>query len=84
MNDNAHLAYGDTLSLGQIADVMVGVESTDLLLNRLETMLNKLSAVPARLWLLDIGEMSFYSVAGFNCPREVPDLPAADILMAPQ
>jgi hypothetical protein len=74
----------DELSLGQIADALVGVESTELLLNRIETVLQRVQAVPARLWLMDVGEMVFYCVAGFGCPRDVDDLPAEEILMEPQ
>ena len=74
----------DGLNLAQLADALVGVESTDLLLNRIETVLQRVNALPARLWLMDVGEMVFYCVAGFGCPREVEDLPAEDILMDPQ
>ena len=74
----------DQLNLGQIADALVGIESTELLLNRVETVLQRVDALPARLWLMDVGAMVFYCVAGFGCPRDVEDLPAEDILMEPQ
>lgn len=79
-----HIVEDDPdLGLSSIADVLVGVESTELLVHRLEQLLTRFQALPARLWLIDMGDMVFYAVAGFGCERQAADLPAQDILMDP-
>lgn len=71
------------LTLAQIADALVGVESSQMLLHRVEQLLVRCQGIPARLWLIDTGRMTFYCVAGFGCDANVDDLPAEDILMEP-
>ncbi|TVR13183.1 MAG: GAF domain-containing protein [Planctomycetota bacterium] len=71
------------LNLSSIADVLVGVESTELLVHRIEQLLTRFHALPARLWLIDMSDMVFYAVAAFACESQAEDLPAQDILMDP-
>ncbi|HEX3135087.1 MAG TPA: hypothetical protein VHX44_16095 [Planctomycetota bacterium] len=42
-----------SLSLGQMADALVGVESSRALLTRVEELLGNSQAIPARLYLFD-------------------------------
>lgn len=62
------------LSLGMIADELVGVESGSTLVDHLEELLTRLDAVPARLYLYNADVGMFFAAAGFGCPREAPDL----------
>lgn len=62
------------LSLGIIADELVGVESGSTLVDHLDELLTRLDAVPARLYLFNADEGVFFSAAGFGCPKDAPDL----------
>lgn len=68
------------LSLGQMADALVGVESSRALLARVEELLTTAQAMPARLYLFDGDGQVFYGAAGFGCEREVPEISLAQVL----
>ncbi len=68
------------LSLEQVADLLVGVESVDALLATVDDLLAQLLALPARLYLWDGGGHVYYAAHGFGCPREAPHLAAPEFL----
>jgi phosphoserine phosphatase RsbU/P len=68
------------LSLGQMADALVGVESSRALLARVEELLAAVQALPARLYLFDGDSQVFYGAAGFGCAREAPEIGLAQVL----
>ncbi|MFM2090202.1 MAG: hypothetical protein RLZZ127_691 [Planctomycetota bacterium] len=68
------------LTLEQVADLLVGVESVDSLLTAIDDLLAQLLALPARLYLWDGGGKVYYAAHGFGCPREAPDLRLPDPL----
>lgn len=68
------------LSLGQMADALVGVESSRALLARVEELLTTAQAMPARLYLFDGDGQVFYGAAGFGCEREAPEISLAQVL----
>jgi hypothetical protein len=68
------------LSLGQMADALVGVESSRALLARVEDLLGTASALPARLYLFDGDAQVFYGAAGFGCEREAAEIPLDRVL----
>lgn len=74
------LAGKHYLSLGQMADALVGVESSRALLTRVEELLTSAQAMPARLYLFDGDAQVFYGAAGFGCEREAPEIPLATVL----
>ena len=62
------------LDLGQLADLVLGVESTASLLSAVEDILTTLGAMPARMYLWDAHGGCYYAAAGFGCPREAADV----------
>lgn len=73
-----------SVSLAQMADALVGVESSRALLPRVEELLSSVQALPARLYLFDGDAQVFYGAAGFGCEREAPEIPLADITTTPK
>ncbi len=63
------------LTVAEIADALMGVESSNALLARLEDLLGRLGALPARLYLFDADSGSFYAAAGLGCTRAAPEIP---------
>lgn len=74
---------GSSLTIGEMADAIVGTESTRMLLTQCEELLEQLGAVPSCLYLIDAGAMVFYPVHGFGQNADVPDIDATDILLEP-
>lgn len=68
------MSFIPLLSLGIIADELVGIESGSTLVDHLEEMLTRLDALPARLYLFNADEGVFFAAAGFGCTKEAPDL----------
>lgn len=62
------------LSLNDLADALVGVESSRMLLSTLEDLLTRAGAVPARLYLFDGDKRVFFPAAGFFCERAAADV----------
>jgi serine phosphatase RsbU (regulator of sigma subunit) len=79
-----HSSEPEMLTLNQLADSLVGVESSRLLLARIEENLARLAALPARLYLIDSGAMVFYPVAAFSCSDRHDEIAAEDILLEPK
>ncbi|TVR43636.1 MAG: GAF domain-containing protein [Planctomycetota bacterium] len=79
----AEMLGWDGMTLAQVADALVGVESSQMLLHRVEQLLARVGAHPARLWLIETTSMVFYPVAAIGCESEAEDLPAEDILLDP-
>lgn len=71
------------MSLGAMADALVGVESSRALLVKIEELLTSAQALPARLFLFDGDAQVFYGAAGFGCAREAPDIFLAQIFDQP-
>jgi sigma-B regulation protein RsbU (phosphoserine phosphatase) len=65
-------------ALAQLADALVGLESSQSMLTRLEELLAGARALPARLFLFDGSQRVFFPAAGLGCEREHPELPAPD------
>jgi phosphoserine phosphatase RsbU/P len=63
------MSYERTMSLAHMADALVGVESSRMLLSRLEELLTAMHAMPARVWLFDGDAQVFYNPVAFACPR---------------
>ncbi len=70
-------APAPALALDQVADLVLGVESTSALLAAIEQILTDLMALPARLYLWDAHAGAYYAAAGFGCDRAAPDLSPA-------
>ncbi|MBA3938361.1 MAG: SpoIIE family protein phosphatase [Planctomycetes bacterium] len=63
------------LTVAEIADALMGVESSAALLARLEDLLARLGALPARVYLFDADSGSFYAAAGLGCAKAAPEIP---------
>lgn len=72
------MSHSVLLSLGIIADDLVGVESGAALVDHLDELLSHLGAAPARLYLYDADLKTFYSAAAFGCDKTAPDMPPPD------
>jgi phosphoserine phosphatase RsbU/P len=69
-----------TPTLAAMADALVGVESSRILVSRIEELLQAMQAMPARLLLFDGDAQVFYSAVCFGCKSERQDVPLTDVI----
>ena len=81
MNDVRTIPPAPTLAA--MADALVGVESSRILVSRIEELLTAMQATPARLLLFDGDAQVFYSAVCFGCGQERDDIPLAQVLNQP-
>ncbi len=75
---SAYRSSVQTPSLSRLADALVGIESSQSMIARLEEVLVSARAMPARLFLFDGSQRVFFPAAGLGCERDHAELPAPE------
>jgi phosphoserine phosphatase RsbU/P len=69
------------VTLAHMADALVGVESSRMLLAHLEELLTNIHALPARLWLFDGDAQVFFNPVAFGCERTDEERSLDDVVI---